>query len=133
MRVGQWPGLYARPRRPTVDGAPPSVHLHTLYAGGIRAGPPLTGRRTRYISMTLTFAALYTLRATPRPAMPQTLPKLASGPTGATHPARHPAPSPATHVAFLFIGLAGVFLQLTCRDNSAAFFSTTYRIIVVLS
>ena len=46
-------------RRPTVDGAPPNLHLHDLYAGGCRAGPPLTGRRTTCISMAVTRAAIY--------------------------------------------------------------------------
>ena len=44
MRFGLRLNICARPRRPTVDGAPPLVHLHNLYAGGYRAGPPLTGR-----------------------------------------------------------------------------------------
>ena len=47
------------PRRPTVDGAPPDLHLHDFYAGGCRAGPPLTGRRTACISMAVTRAAIY--------------------------------------------------------------------------
>ena len=29
--MGQRPGLYARPPRPTVDGPGPDVHLHSLY------------------------------------------------------------------------------------------------------
>ena len=80
MRFGLRLNICARPRRPTVDGAPPLVHLHNLNAGGCRAGPPLTGRRTTCISITLTPrhpAPPLTLRATSHPAAPLTLPKLA--------------------------------------------------------
>ena len=73
------------PRRPTLDGPAHKVHLHGPYA-----------------------AALRTLRETPRPAPPPTLPKLASGPTGGGHSGGNPALTPAAHVAFLFIGLAGL-------------------------
>ena len=110
MRFGLRLNICARPRRPTVDGAPPLVHLHNLYAGRCRAGPPLTGRRTTCISIAFTFA---TPRATspPRPTAhaakigltslpgrllcgsPRTLPCRArcfflywpSGPDGTTH------------------------------------------------
>ena len=41
------------PRRPTVDGAPPKVHLHNFYDGVGRPGPPLTGRRTRWVSISV--------------------------------------------------------------------------------
>ena len=117
MRFGLRLNICARPRRPTVDGAPPLVHLHDLYAGGCRAGPPLTGRRTTCVSITLTFAALYTLRATPHPAPPAALPKLASGLSGGGYSAGNPAPTPAAHVDFFFIGLAGLPAAVSSRET----------------
>ena len=91
MRVGQRSGLYARPRRPTLDGPAPDLHLHGLYAGE---------------------------RKTSHPAAPPTLPKLASGLSGVPHAAGHPKPSPAAHVEFFFIGLAGRPVSLTPRETS---------------
>ena len=40
--MGQWPNIYARQPRPTLDGPGPFVHLHILYAGGTShtAGDP---------------------------------------------------------------------------------------------
>ena len=75
------------------------VHLHDFYVCGIRAGPPLTGRRTTCISMTFTFTAPRTLRATPYPAVPRTLPKSASGLYGGGYSAGHPAPYRAANAA----------------------------------
>ena len=79
------------PRRPTLDGPAPEVLLHCLYAGD---------------------------RETPHLAPPPTLPKLAIGLSGAPHAAGHPAPSPAAHVEFFFIGLAGLPAPLTRRETS---------------
>ena len=70
-------------RRPTVDGAPPNLHLHGLYAGD---------------------------RETPHPAALSTLPKLASGLSGASHTAGTPSPSLTTNAAFSLywpVGLTG--------------------------
>ena len=45
MRFSRRLNIYARPRRPTLDGPAHSVHLHNLYAGG---------QRTTYISIFFT-------------------------------------------------------------------------------
>ena len=42
-------------------------------------------------------------------------------------------PPPLRTLIFSLLALAGVAVQLTCRDNFVAIFLTTYRIIVVLS
>ena len=59
--------------------------------------------------------ALPTFRATSHFAMPTTLPKSPSGPDGTSCSAGSPAPSPAAHVAFFFIGLAGLTALPTFR------------------
>ena len=98
-------------RRPPTRGPrdPWTPHKIALLAifGGCRAGPPLTGRRTRWVSMAITSTAPRTLRATPHPATPRTLPKLASGPAGGGCFAGVPAPRRAAHAAFFFIGPGG--------------------------
>ena len=94
--------IYAHLPRPTLDGPGPFVRLHNPYAGGCRAGPPLTGRRTTCVSITLTSAAPRTLWATSPPAPPLTLPKSASGLSGAPHATGTPAPSPPRTLLFLY-------------------------------
>ena len=129
--------------------------------GGPAGGGYFAGNPAPFRAAAQALAPLPALRATPRPAPPLMLPKSASGPTGGGHSAGNPAPRRATHVVFFFIGLAGfpaprtppepphpapprtllfsllalagVALRLTCRDNFAAIFLPTYRIIVVLS
>ena len=126
MRVGQRAGLYARPRRPTLDGPAPEVLLHCLHAGGHtpRCHPPCGTPRTfshrercffLYRPVGLTGAGA--LRVTPHPPPPLTLPKLAGGLSGAPHAAGTPAPCPAAHVEFFFIGLAGLPVSLTPRET----------------
>ena len=94
---------------------PPHGIVARRFFNSICAGPPLTGRRTRCISIAFTFAAP---RATSPPAPPPTLPKSASGPAGGGYfagvPAPHraaclagnPAPCHAPHAAK--IGLTGL-------------------------
>ena len=100
-------------RRPPTRGpqdpwTPRKIALRGFFVRSCRAGPPLTGRRTTCISMTFTFAALRTLRETPRPAMPHTLPKSASGLSGTAQPAGHPAhPPPPRTLPKLASGLSG--------------------------
>ena len=75
-----------------------------------------------------------TLRGTPHPPPAAHAAKI--GMTGLQAP---PTPRETPHSAvprtliFSLLALAGVALQLTCRDNFAAIFLTTNRIIVVLS
>ena len=94
--------------------------------GGCKAGP--AGGRA-FCGSPRAPAAPLTLRATSHPAALLTLPKLASGLSGAAQPAGHPASRPAIGVAFLFIGLAGLPEPRTLAGNpaprpamSAAFF-----------
>ena len=108
MRFRLRPNIYARPRRPTVDGAPPLVHLHDFYAGECRAGPPLTGRRTAYISIAFTFAAPRTMRATPHPSPAAHAAKigLTGVPASLTRPDTPHPPAPQT-LLFSLLALAG--------------------------
>ena len=63
-----------RPGVNRTPGPPARYRCASISLRPCRAGPPLTGRRTRCISIAFTFAAP---RATSHPAAPLTLPKLA--------------------------------------------------------
>jgi len=79
-------------------------------------------------------APLPALRVTPRPRLAAHVAKIGlAGLPGAVTPQESPHPPVPLTLLFSLLALAGVAVQLTCRDNFAAFFSTTSRIIVVLS
>ena len=109
-------------RRPPTRGprdpwTPRTVSLRVFFIRSCRAGPPLTGRRTTCISITLTFTAPRTLRATPRPTLPRTLPKSASGRSGTAHPAGNLAPALAANAANSLYWLADLPAAVSPRET----------------
>ena len=141
------PFFYQHPRRPTLDGPAHNVRLHYLYVCGTphAAGYLAPHRAANVAFLFIGLAGLpepRTLRATPRLAHPPTLPKSASGlsgaphaagylaphraanaafflywpsgPTGTAQPSGNPAPFPAAHAAK--IGLAGLTAPLAPRE-----------------
>ncbi len=107
-------------RRPPTRGpldpwTPRKIALRGYFFTCIRAGPPLTGRRTRCISMALTprhCGRCGRSRTLPRRSRCQN--RLAGFPAPRTPPGTL-TPRPAAHVAFLFIGLAGLLAAVSPR------------------
>ena len=116
------PFFYQHPRRPTVDGAAPLVHLHDFYVCGIRAGPPLTGRRTTCISISERTG--HYSRSRPLCGEPRTLPRRPrcrnwlAGVPAPPSPRETPHPTAPRTLQILFIGLAGLPAPRTPRDTS---------------
>src|SRR5699024_8817481 len=84
------------------------------WPGGPAGGGYFAGNPAPYPAAQA-LAPLPALRATPRPALPRTLPKSASGPAGGGYSAGNPAPRRAAHAAK--IGLAGFPAPPSLRDT----------------
>ena len=101
------------PTRGPQDPWTPRVDALAAIFGPCRAGPPLTGRRPTCISMAFTLV-------TGKPRTPPRCPRCQNWLAGFPEPRTlrgTPTPCPAAHVAFFFIGLAGLPVSLTPRET----------------
>src|SRR5699024_9703757 len=108
-----------------------AAHVAKIGLAGLPGAVTLRGSpRPRLAAQAL--APLPALRVTPRPRLAAHVAKIGlTGFPAALTPQESPHPPVPLTLLFSLLALAGVAVQLTCRDNFAAFFLTTSRFIVV--